>query len=175
MGYIQATKFRIDLGEKNDCCEKQYYCPRKLFDDVEKTFGDKSFDIKLEKNEIIFKKDAQTENLDCKKYFLETKFPVQKNFKTVIIAGYVIDEVFEYGDSIGKKMIRLTYLNDYLIDNNFLIICSNKVIYTGTIYSLKEISSYKHLFIPQNAPEKILFDAIANNEINLISDGGNDW
>ena len=165
----QSVRFHIELDDGNDYCEKQYYCPRKLFDAVNEAFGDEGLDISSEENEIIFYKDEYDEETKCKKYFLETNLPAQKNFKVVIIECFVVDEKFKYNNCSGKKIhFGIPKTIGCSLNTNFLLICSNKVIFAGTIYYGKNLDIDEHCFIPRNVAEEILFNAIAKNEIKLI-------
>jgi hypothetical protein len=138
-------------------CGKKIDDPLELFKTVNEKFGDKKFYLsQLGKIEISDNDSNFHNDMKCKKYFLETKFPENKNFKVIFYVIRVVDEKIYYHTITSSDCV------------NFVVFCSHKLIFAAQVYESNFINKHYRQLFPRNKMEQMLYDDIKDRKIDYI-------
>lgn len=132
-----------------------------LFRTVSEKFGKKKFylhqkgGVKISDDDFEFPNDVK-----CKKYFMKTEFPENKNFRVIFYQLFLDDDgkIYQYNISSSNHV-------------NFVIFCSHKLIFAAHIIKGNVVEDEKmffDIFRPRNEIEKILYDDIRTGKIEYM-------
>lgn len=138
-------------------CGKKIDNPLELFNTVNEKFGDKKFylthlgKIEISDDDFEFPNDTK-----CKKYFLKTNFPENKNFKVVFYIVSIVDGKIYYHQITSSEHV------------DFVIFCSHKLIFAAQVFGGDFFNKHYKPFFPRNKIEQMLYNDIKDRKIDYI-------